>query len=145
MTDVLLAHAFFLKNDPKQVEKMRPYAPLGTLYAASEVRSRRYSVALFDAMLAVGEEEFAALLAAHRPRFVVLYEDQFNFLNKMCLAHARHAACRMARRARQAGATVLAAGSEVTDHPEIYLGRIRRAPPHRNGRRLAPGFDGQMS
>src|SRR5690349_9643369 len=52
MTDVLLAHAFFLKNDPKQVEKMRPYAPLGTLYAASYLRSRGYSVALFDAMLA---------------------------------------------------------------------------------------------
>ncbi|HEY6324611.1 MAG TPA: radical SAM protein [Thermoanaerobaculia bacterium] len=123
MTDVLLAHAFFLKNDPKQAEKMRPYAPLGTLYAASGVRSRGYSVALFDAMLAAGEEEFTAVLAAHRPRFVVLYEDQFNFLNKMCLAHARQAACRMARRARQAGATVLAAGSEVTDHPEIYLGQ----------------------
>jgi anaerobic magnesium-protoporphyrin IX monomethyl ester cyclase len=122
MTDVLLAHAFFLKNDPKQVEKMRPYAPLGTLYAASQVRSRGYSVALFDAMLADGEEEFTALLAAHRPRFVVLYEDQFNFLNKMCLGHARNAACRMARWAGQAGATVLAAGAEVTDHPEIYLG-----------------------
>jgi anaerobic magnesium-protoporphyrin IX monomethyl ester cyclase len=121
MTDVLLAHAFFLKNDPKQVAKMRPYAPLGTLYAASHVRSRGYSVALFDAMLADGEEELAALLAAHRPRFMVLYEDQFNFLNKMCLGHARGAACRMAERARQAGATVLAAGSEVTDHPEVYL------------------------
>jgi anaerobic magnesium-protoporphyrin IX monomethyl ester cyclase len=122
MTDVLLAHAFFLKNDAKQVEKMRPYAPLGTLYAASHVRSRGYSVALFDAMLAAGEEEFTALLAAHRPRFVVLYEDQFNFLNKMCLGHARGAACRMAEQARQVGATVLAAGSEVTDHPEVYLG-----------------------
>jgi anaerobic magnesium-protoporphyrin IX monomethyl ester cyclase len=122
MTDVLLAHAFFLKNDPKQVEKMRPYAPLGTLYAASYLRSRGYSVALFDAMLADSEEEFAALLAAHRPRFVALYEDQFNFLNKMCLGHARQAACRMARRAREAGATVVAAGSEVTDHPEVYLG-----------------------
>jgi hypothetical protein len=36
MTDVLLAHSFFLRNDPKQVEKMRPYAPLATLYAAAE-------------------------------------------------------------------------------------------------------------
>ncbi|HTQ78611.1 MAG TPA: radical SAM protein [Thermoanaerobaculia bacterium] len=121
MTEVLLAHAFFLRNDPKQVEKMRPYAPLGTLYAASHLRSRGYQVALFDAMLAEGEEEFAALLAEHRPRFVAFYEDQFNFLNKMCLGHARQAACRMARLARAAGATVVAAGAEVTDHPEIYL------------------------
>ena len=51
MTDVLLAHAFFLKNDPKQLAKMRPYPPLGTLYAASALHGLGYSVALFDAML----------------------------------------------------------------------------------------------
>ena len=51
MSDVLLATSFFLKNDPKQIEKMRPYAPLGTLYAAASLRNRGYSVAVFDAML----------------------------------------------------------------------------------------------
>ncbi|HEX9945176.1 MAG TPA: radical SAM protein [Thermoanaerobaculia bacterium] len=121
MTDVLLAHSFFLRNDPKQVEKMRPYAPLGTLFAASHLREAGHSVALFDAMLAAGEEEFAAALDRHRPRFAVLYEDSFNFLNKMCLEHARAAACRMSRLARAAGATVLAAGADVTDHPQAYL------------------------
>src|SRR5262245_9784143 len=98
MADVLLAHSFFLHHDPKQVEKMRPYAPLATLFAASQLRQAGHSVALFDAMLAV-EEEFAAALHCHRPRFVVLYEDSFNFLSKMCLEHARAAACRMSRAA----------------------------------------------
>ncbi len=121
MTEVLLAHPFFLKNDPKQVEKMRPYAPLATLYAAAHLREHGYSVALFDAMLSAGEEEFAAALAAHRPRFVALYEDSFNFLNKMCLDHTRQAACRMSRAAVAAGATVLAAGSDLSDHPLPYF------------------------
>ncbi|HEY0782387.1 MAG TPA: radical SAM protein [Thermoanaerobaculia bacterium] len=121
MTEILLAHSFFLKNDPKQVEKMRPYAPLGTLYAASHLRQRGYTVALFDAMLAESEEEFAALLALHRPRYVALYEDSFNFLNKMCLEHARDAGCRMIARAAAAGATVVAAGSDVSDHPQPYF------------------------
>jgi radical SAM superfamily enzyme YgiQ (UPF0313 family) len=121
MTDVLLAHSFFLKNDPKQVEKMRPYAPLGTLFAAAQLREAGHSVALFDAMLAAGEEEFAGALDQHRPRFVVFYEDSFNFLNKMCLEHARAAACRMSLAARAAGATVLAAGADVTDQPRVYL------------------------
>lgn len=121
MADVLLAHSFFLKNDPKQVEKMRPYAPLGTLFAASHLRRAGASVALFDAMLAAGEEELAAALERHRPRFFALYEDSFNFLNKMCLEHTRAAACRMARMARDHGATVLAAGADVTDHPRVYL------------------------
>ncbi|HEX4963603.1 MAG TPA: radical SAM protein [Thermoanaerobaculia bacterium] len=117
MADVLLAHSFFLKNDPKQVEKMRPYAPLATLFAAANLRAAGYEVALFDAMLAAGEEELAAVLQRHRPRFVVLYEDSFNFLSKMCLDHARAAACRMSRMARDHGATVLAAGSDLSDHP----------------------------
>ena len=121
MTDVLLAHSFFLRNDPKQVEKMRPYAPLGTLYAAAYLRSVGYSVALFDAMLAEGIEEYEELLARHRPAIVALYEDQFNFLNKMCLSHARQAACRMSALARRQGARVIAAGAEITDHPEIYF------------------------
>lgn len=121
MTDILLAHSFFLNNDPKQVEKMRPYAPLGTLYAASHLRQRGFSVALFDAMLAAGEEEFSALLETHSPRLVIFYEDQFNFLNKMCLAHSRQAACRMSRAARARGVQVIAAGSDVSDHPEPYF------------------------
>ena len=32
-SDILLSHVvFFLKNDVKQIENMRPYAPLGTLF-----------------------------------------------------------------------------------------------------------------
>ncbi len=121
MAEVLLAHSFFLRNDPKQVDKMRPYAPLATLYAASHLREAGYEVALFDAVLAAGEEELAASLDRHRPRFLVLYEDSFNFLSKMCLGHARAAACRMAALGRAAGATVLAAGSDLTDRPKPYF------------------------
>jgi anaerobic magnesium-protoporphyrin IX monomethyl ester cyclase len=121
VADVLLAHSFFLKNDPKQVDKMRPYAPLATLYAASHLRAAGYEVALFDAVLAGGEDELAAALDRHRPRFFVLYEDSFNFLSKMCLGHARAAACRMSAMARRWGATVLAAGSDLTDRPRPYF------------------------
>jgi anaerobic magnesium-protoporphyrin IX monomethyl ester cyclase len=121
MSDVLLAHSFFLRNDPKQTQKMRPYAPLGTLYAAAHLRSRGYDVALFDATLSAGEHEFAEALERHRPGLVVLFEDSFNFLTKMCLTHAREAAWRMSAAARAAGATVIASSSDVTDHPELYF------------------------
>ncbi len=58
--DVLLAHSHFLAYDPKQLEKMRPYPPLATLYAAAYLRSLGYSVAVFDAMISAGEHEFVA-------------------------------------------------------------------------------------
>src|SRR5581483_6655142 len=100
MVDVLLAHSYFLKYDPKQTAKMKPYPPLGTLYAAAILRNEGYSVALFDAMLSEGEGEFAKMLAQTRPRFVVLYEDNFNFLVKMCLTRMREAAQCMSTLAR---------------------------------------------
>jgi anaerobic magnesium-protoporphyrin IX monomethyl ester cyclase len=121
MVDVLLATSYFLQFDPKQLQKMRPYPPLATLYAASELRARGYTVALFDSMLADGEDDFVRLLEIHQPRVVVLYEDSFNFLSKMCLGRMRDAACTMAEAARERGAIVVAAGSDVTDHPEHYF------------------------
>ena len=68
MSDVLLAHSYFLSLDTKQCEKMRPYPPLATLYAAEVLRDAGHEVALFDAMLADGEHEFADALRRHRPR-----------------------------------------------------------------------------
>lgn len=121
MTDVLLAHSFFLKNDSRQLEKMKPYPPLGTLYAASRLRERGCRVALFDAMLAEGVGEFVDMLERCAPRLVVFHEDQFHYLNKMCLGHARDALCLMAELARERGAGVIAAGSDPSDCPEVYF------------------------
>ncbi len=121
MVDVLLAHSFFLRNDARQLEKMKPYPPLGTLYAASQLRAQGYSVAVFDAMLSDDIGVFVDLLQNSRPKIVAFHEDQFHFLNKMCLGHARDALCRMSELARERGATVIAAGSDPSDHPEIYF------------------------
>ena len=119
--DILLGHSYFLKFDAKQQQKMRPYTPLATIHLAQYLREAGYSVALFDAMLADGEEAFAAALEEHDPKVVVLYEDNFNWLSKMCLRRMREAACTMAKMSREKGATVIVSGSDVTDHPEVYL------------------------
>lgn len=121
MATVLLAHSYFLRLDPKQWSKMRPYPPLATLHAAAHVRANGHDVAVFDAMLAEDESAFAERLAVERPRFVVLHEDNFNFLSKMCLARMREAALTMVAMARAAGCRVAVTGSDVTDHPEVYL------------------------
>ena len=121
MPDVLLASANFMALDSKQAQKRRPYPPLATLVAAAVLRTHGYSVDLFDAMLASDESEFVRRLGRWAPRIVVLYEDNFNFLSKMCLGRMREAAQRMAQAASARGAVVLAAGPDVTDHPEAYL------------------------
>ncbi len=121
MTDVLFGQSYFLRFDPKLWRAMQPYPPLGALYAASYVRARGYEVALFDSMLAASEDEWAAALDQHRPRFVILYEDNFNYLSKMCLLRMRQAAFSMIGIARRRGCTVIAAGADMTDHASLYL------------------------
>src|SRR5438045_3487221 len=116
MTKVLLGQSYYLRFDPKEWEAMKPYPPLGTLYAASFVRNRGYDVELFDAMLASSEQEWSEALDLHKPEFAVLYEDSFNYLSKMCLTRMREAAFIMAEAAKRRGCTVIVSGSDATDH-----------------------------
>ncbi len=121
MSDILLGQSYYLHFDPKQARAMQPYPPLGAMLAAAVLRERGFDVAFFDAMLAASEAEWAAALAAHRPRVAVLFEDNFNYLSKMCLLNMRQAAFGMLALARQQGAIAIAAGSDASDHPEDYL------------------------
>lgn len=122
MTDVLIGQAYFLRFDAKMQAAQQPYAPLGALYAAALVRHSGLSVALFDAMLADSEREWDAALDRHTPTIAVIFEDSFNYLSKMCLSRMRQAALAMVAAARARGIRVLVAGSDATDHPELYLG-----------------------
>ena len=90
--------------------------------------------ALFDAMLAESEAEWDAALAREQPRFAVLYEDNFNYLSKMCLLRMREAAFAMIDMARERGCTVIVAGSDATDHAEPYLDAGADYVLHRRGR-----------
>ncbi len=120
MADVLLAHSYHLAYDRKQVRKMQPYPPLGTLYAASALRAHGISVAVFDTMLQ-NPDGFREALHYHRPKCVAIYEDDFNFLSKMCLTRMREIAWQISHEARCFGSSVIVHGSDATDHPEEYL------------------------
>ena len=121
MTPILLGQSYFLRFDPKLWQAMQPYPPLGTLYAASYLRQHGYDVALFDAMLAESENEWERALDLHKPTFAIIYEDNFNYLSKMCLLRMRQAAQTMIRMAEQYGSTVILCGADATDHPDEYL------------------------
>jgi anaerobic magnesium-protoporphyrin IX monomethyl ester cyclase len=123
VVDVLLTHSYHLYYDRKQTRKMQPYPPLGTLYAAALLRSAGLSVALFDTMLNDPEVGFESALAEHRPRVVVVYEDNFNFLTKMCLTRMREVAYHILELSQRAGAEVLVNGSDASDRALDYLRR----------------------
>jgi anaerobic magnesium-protoporphyrin IX monomethyl ester cyclase len=89
---ILFGQSYYLRFDLKLWQAMQPYPPLGTLYAAAILRTQGYQVALFDAMLAESTAEWEAALDRHRPRYAVIFEDNFNYLSKMSLLRMRDAA-----------------------------------------------------
>jgi anaerobic magnesium-protoporphyrin IX monomethyl ester cyclase len=121
MLSILVCHSYFLRFDQKQLKRAKPYPPLATLQVAAQLREAGHRVLLFDAMLAEGTEDYERLRHAMRPDLVLFYEDNFNFLSKMCLGKMRSACCEMIASARRGGARVIAAGSDATDAPEPYL------------------------
>jgi radical SAM superfamily enzyme YgiQ (UPF0313 family) len=123
MSAVLLGQSYYLRFDPKLWEGMQPYPPLGTMYAASVLREHGHDVALFDAMLADSEWAWSEALDRERPQFAVLFEDNFNYLSKMCLLRMREAAFTMIGMAKRHGSTVIVAGADASDHAEEYLAR----------------------
>ncbi len=122
-TDVLFTHSWYLWNDAKQAQRRQPYPPLGTLYAAALVRESGFSVAVFDSMLEDPQTGIEAALDRHRPRLVVICEDSFNFLSKMCLSMAREVSFAIEAKARERGIPVVVHGSDSTDNAEEYLRR----------------------
>jgi len=95
--------------------------PLGTLYAAAALRANGFSVVAFDSMLEAPSDGFVEMLAAHRPNIVSVYEDDFNFLSKMCLTRMREVAWEIAKTARAFGAVTIVHGSDSTDNPSLFL------------------------
>lgn len=118
---VLFTHSYFLRFDPKQWSIMQPYAPLGTLYAAALLRQHGYEVALHDVMFAEGPDTLQPVLTSFRPDVLVIYDDGFNYLTKMCLTNMREAAFTMSEMAKAAGCKVIVSSSDSTDHFEKYL------------------------
>src|SRR6516164_3766953 len=100
---------------------MKPYSPLSPLLLAALLRKNGHEVALFDATFAAGVEEFETALDAHRPSLVVVMEDNFNFLTKMCTSGRRDSALAMIAAARARDVRVAVNGPDAADNPAIYL------------------------
>jgi anaerobic magnesium-protoporphyrin IX monomethyl ester cyclase len=119
--DVLITHSNHIYSDAKQVQKMQPYPALQTLIVASLLRQSGISVSLFDPTFVNPYEGFIAALEEQQPKIVLVCEDDFNFLSKMCLFRNRELAFWAAGEARRRGATPVVHGSDASDHVREYI------------------------
>ena len=121
MKKILFTHSYFYKFDPKQWNTKQPYPPLGTIYAASVMREAGFQASLFDTALIDSPDELIPVIENDKPDYLVIYDDGFNYLTKMCLTNMREAAFKMAEFARGKGIKVIMSGSDAADHFEKYL------------------------
>lgn len=121
MKKVLLTHSYFLRFDPKQWKMQQAYPPLGTLYAAAKLREQGYEVKVFDPMFEKSPEAILPVMDSFEPNILVIYDDGFNYLTKMCLTNMREAAFKMISYANLHKVVSIVSSSDSTDHTQDYL------------------------
>jgi anaerobic magnesium-protoporphyrin IX monomethyl ester cyclase len=108
--DILLAHGYFLYEDPHELQVMRPYPPLGILYISSYLKAQGFAVEVFDATFS-SMAQFATMVAQARPGVVGIYTNMMTKRNVLTMA----AIC------QQHGATVILGGPEPPYYARDYL------------------------
>ena len=110
MPDILLTHGYFLAEDEKERQIMKPYPPLGLLYLSAFLKSGGFSVEVFDSTFA----EFTALenaFAATPGGVVGIYTNLMTRRNVL----------RIVRAAKLHRWTVVLGGPESANYIAEYL------------------------
>lgn len=123
MKKVVLSNTYFYRLDPKQWTAHQPFPPLGTLYAASVMRKAGYDVSFHDSNLSEGPDSLRPDISEVHPDYLVIYDDGFNYLTKMCLTVMREAALQMIALGKEANCITIICSSDSTDQYELHLQR----------------------
>ncbi|MEZ4848829.1 MAG: radical SAM protein [Bacteroidia bacterium] len=81
---ILLTHGYFLLEDPKEREIMRPYPPLGILFVSAFLEENGYDNTIFDTTFSSTEAQ-RAYLCEHRPDCLMIYVNLMTRVNVLRL------------------------------------------------------------
>jgi radical SAM superfamily enzyme YgiQ (UPF0313 family) len=107
---LLLTHGYFLDEDPKEREIMKPYAPLGILYLSAHLRAKGFEVEIYDSTFGSKAELFR-ILESGTPGMLGIYGTLMTRRNVVDIA----------RCGRETGWQVVLGGPEPANYAEQYL------------------------
>ena len=110
MPDLLLTHGYFLYEDPKEMQIMKPYAPLGILYLCSHLRQQGFDVEVFDTTFSSRESLFRHL-QTEKPSVLGIYANLMTRSNVVEIIRA----------GREAGWRVIVGGPEPGAYAQEFL------------------------
>jgi anaerobic magnesium-protoporphyrin IX monomethyl ester cyclase len=108
--DLLLTHGYFLSEDPKELQIMKPYVPMGILYLTSHLRARGFAVEVFDSTFA-SRQELLNLLEFQEPAVLGVYANLMT----------RGSVLQILKAAKQIGWKTVVGGPEPGVYIEQYL------------------------
>jgi radical SAM superfamily enzyme YgiQ (UPF0313 family) len=109
MSDLLLTHGYFLAEDEKERQIMKPYPPLGLLYLSSFLKVHGYAVEIFDSTF--GERGRLTERFAAEPGTVGIYTTLMT----------RRSVLEIVRSAKRHGWRVILGGPESANYAAEYL------------------------
>jgi anaerobic magnesium-protoporphyrin IX monomethyl ester cyclase len=107
---LLLTHGFFLSEDLKEQQVMRPYPPLGILYLSAYLRSRGFDVEVYDSTWGSKQDLFS-ILERGPAGWLGVYGNLLTRANVLAIVE----------RARAAGWRAVLGGPEPSNYAEQYL------------------------
>ena len=110
--DLLLTHGYFLSEDPKELQIMKPYVPLGILYISSHLRGKGFGVEIFDTTFSSPDELYRELRSTP-PAVLGVYANLMT----------RPAVLKILAVAKEAGWRTVAGGPEPAAYVDEYLDR----------------------
>lgn len=114
--DILLTHGYFLYEDPKELQIMKPYPPLGVLYICSHLRKKGIVAEVFDSTFS-SRQQLWELLRKGPPSVLGVYANLMTRSNVVeILAVAKEAGWKTLVGGPEPGAYVseyLASGADV--------------------------------
>jgi radical SAM superfamily enzyme YgiQ (UPF0313 family) len=110
MPDLLLTHGYFLFEDPKEIQIMKPYAPLGILYLCSHLQEKGFGVEVFDTTFSRRDLLFQRL-RSEEPTVLGIYANLMTRSNVVEIIGV----------AREAGWRVIVGGPEPGAYALEYL------------------------
>ena len=121
LSEVTFTHSYFQTIWPKQVAHAQPYPPFGTILPPLICVIRDTMCASSTPCFCSSADELLPVLIEFKPDALVIYDDGFNYLTKMCLSNMREAAFKMQKHALNHNCKVIVTSSDASDHAEKYL------------------------
>jgi anaerobic magnesium-protoporphyrin IX monomethyl ester cyclase len=108
--DILLTHGYFLYEDPKELQIMKPYPPLGILYICSHLRKKGFDAEVFDSTFS-SRQELWDLLRHGPPSVLGVYANLMTRPNVV----------EILRIAKESGWQTIVGGPEPSAYVQEYL------------------------